>query len=277
VPSGGVGVLLRGLSRNLLVASLLLASGAAIANTTPEASATSASQAYSVLQRLGLLQKPAPAEPARHLEKTAPATPPAPAVSAAASAAEPAPAVNVALAATDPLSRAYELLRAKGLLPGGPAKPHAQADSPRRRPGAERVLVDKSERKLVLFKGGRPYREYRISLGGMPEGPKQRAGDLRTPEGVYTLDWRNPRSRFYKSIHISYPNEQDRTRAAELGVDPGGNIMIHGEHYLPSLKRTLRRAKTPKDWTEGCIAINNESMDEIWHEVADGTPIEIRP
>ena len=190
-----------------------------------------------------------------------------PAVSVEPKAAEP----------TGPLANAYAMLRAKGLLPGGPVKHVERARPVRRMAGAERVVVDKSARKLYLYRNGHPYREYRVSLGAMPVGPKQRAGDLRTPEGSYTLDWRNPHSRYYKAIHISYPNEQDRQRAARLGVDPGGDIMIHGEHYLPSLQRTLRRARTPKDWTEGCIALNNEYIDELWKEVADGTPIEIRP
>jgi murein L,D-transpeptidase YafK len=175
------------------------------------------------------------------------------------------------------VSRAYALLRAKGLLPGGTPGGRQHAAVRSYRPGAERVIVDKSERMLYLFKAGKAYKEYRISLGGFPKGPKLKRGDLRTPEGVYTLDWRNPRSRYYKSIHISYPNDQDRIRAEQLGVDPGGDIMLHGEHYLPALKRTIRRAQSQKDWTEGCIALNNEFMDEIWQEVADGTPIEIRP
>ncbi|MBP8926956.1 MAG: L,D-transpeptidase family protein [Pseudomonadales bacterium] len=144
------------------------------------------------------------------------------------------------------------------------------------RPKADRVLVDKSERKLFLLRNGQAFREFRISLGQAPEGPKMQEGDLRTPEGVYTLDWRNPKSGFYKSIHISYPNDNDRLQAQKRGVSPGGMIMIHGEHYIPSLSRIYRLA-SKKDWTEGCIAINNEEMDELWVTVADGTPIEIRP
>jgi len=93
--------------------------------------------------------------------------------------------------------------------------------------------------------------------------------------GVYTLDWRNPKSRFYKAMHISYPSPSDRERAQEKGVDPGGMVMIHGEHYEPAMRRVLRR--NPKDWTEGCIALNNEHIDELWHTVPVGTPIEIKP
>ena len=104
------------------------------------------------------------------------------------------------------------------------------------------MLVDKSERKLFLLRNGQAFREFRISLGKAPEGPKLQEGDLRTPEGVYTLDWRNPKSGFYKSIHISYPNENDRLQAQKRGVSPGGMIMIHGEHYIPSLSRIYRLA-----------------------------------
>ena len=243
---------------------------------------------YEILQRLGLLQPalaPGPAAAPRtlHNERViirpqaaaqAPARPslelvkPAP-VSEAASAAEPPPSA---------LERAYNLLRLKGLLPGVPGAMPVHAPTTRKsHNGAERVVVDKSERKLYLLRGGKAYREYAVSLGGVPKGPKQRAGDLKTPEGSYTLDWRNPRSRFYKSIHISYPSAEDRMRAERQGVDPGGDIMLHGEHYNPAMKRTLRRARERKDWTEGCIALHNEHIDEIWREVADGTPIDIRP
>ena len=250
-----------------LVGTPLAMAGEAAPDATP-------SKAYSVLQRLGLLHSsggsassavpvtPAPVPPAREPETVVQTQP--------AAVSAPAPA--------DPLARAYEMLRAKGLLPGGAPVVPARAQGMRLpRPGAERVVVDKSDRKLFLLKNGRTYREYRISLGAMPSGPKLRAGDLRTPEGIYTLDWRNPHSRFYKSIHISYPNDDDRVRAQLAGVNPGGNVMIHGEHYLAALSRTLRRASTPKDWTEGCIALKNEQMDELWQEIADGTPIEIRP
>ena len=127
----------------------------------------------------------------------------------------------------------------------------------------------------VTWPAGRLQREYPILLGAMPRGPKMQAGDLRTPEGVYTLDWRNPKSRFYKAMHISYPSPSDRERAQEKGVDPGGMVMIHGEHYEPAMRRVLRR--NPKDWTEGCIALNNEHIDELWHTVPVGTPIEIKP
>ena len=267
----------------VLVASMASVSFGAQAQTSP---AGSPSDPYVVLQRLGLLERP-PAQPA-----SSPSTTPAPGIAQAAKtpalsrsrepvleSARAAPVSEAASAAELPsaLSRAYDMLRAKGLLPGIAGAPPIRSTAARTGATVRSVLVDKSDRKLYLLRDGKVYRQYAISLGGMPRGAKQRAGDLKTPEGNYTLDWRNPNSRFYKSIHISYPNEQDRLRAAQRGVDPGGDIMVHGEHDLPALKRVLRRARNNRDWTEGCIALNNEYIDEIWHEVADGTPIEIRP
>lgn len=139
------------------------------------------------------------------------------------------------------------------------------------------VLVEKSAKTLYLLDGERVLRSYPIALGKNPVGHKEEAGDGRTPEGRYTLDWRNPESRFYRSIHISYPNEQDLERAQASNRDPGEFIMIHGSPaWVPSAdwaKQWLNK----EDWTEGCIAVTNDMMDEIWQLVADGTPIEIRP
>jgi murein L,D-transpeptidase YafK len=141
-------------------------------------------------------------------------------------------------------------------------------------PRADLVLVRKAERKLYLVRDGVPFREYAIALGESPVGHKIMEGDRRTPEGRYLLDWRNPESRFYKSIHISYPSPSDELMAEALGVSPGGMIMIHGESEIP----VLRRANASKDdWTDGCIAVRNEAMEEIWRIVSDGTPIEILP
>ena len=141
-------------------------------------------------------------------------------------------------------------------------------------PRADLVVVKKSERKLYLMRNGEPFRIYSIALGEAPHGHKVRQGDSRTPEGRYTLDWRNPDSRFHKSIHISYPSEDDQLLANALGVDPGGMIMIHGESEIPVLRRV--NSGRP-DWTNGCIAVRNEEMEEIWQTVEDGTPIEILP
>jgi len=133
---------------------------------------------------------------------------------------------------------------------------------------ADRIVVNKSRREMLLLRGQSILRSYRVALGRDPVGHKQREGDGRTPEGDYTIDRRNPRSNYHLSLHISYPNTADRARAAGIGVDPGGDIMIHG------LKNGEPREH---DWTQGCIAVTNSEMDEIWSLVADGTPIRINP
>jgi murein L,D-transpeptidase YafK len=138
------------------------------------------------------------------------------------------------------------------------------------------VVVNKTQRKMQLLKAGQVVREYRINLGDNPYGHKEREGDERTPEGDYILDWRNPRSMFHKSIHISYPNAEDKAAAQAMGVDPGGMIMIHGRpNYIDSPR--IRAEYDNRDWTNGCIAVKNHEMDEIWKVVRDGTPIRILP
>jgi murein L,D-transpeptidase YafK len=138
----------------------------------------------------------------------------------------------------------------------------------------DRVVVYKRERKLVLLSQGKELRTYKIALGSEPAGPKTRQGDHRTPEGAYTLDSRNPNSRFYKAFHISYPNSKDIAAAEKLGVSAGGDIMLHG---LPKEYAWVGREHTLHDWTDGCIAVTNAEMDEIWKLVRVGTPIDIRP
>lgn len=137
-----------------------------------------------------------------------------------------------------------------------------------------KVLVDKSERKLHLISFGKTYRSYRISLGKKPLGSKEHEGDRRTPEGIYWLDWRKTSEKYNLSIHISYPNARDLERAKKAGVSPGGMIMLHGtpvdKDYPEWYFHTL-------DWTEGCIALTNADMREVWNLVRDGTLIEIRP
>ncbi|MCK9796701.1 L,D-transpeptidase family protein [Pseudomonas sp. MAFF 302030] len=138
----------------------------------------------------------------------------------------------------------------------------------------EKVLVLKSAHQLQLINDGKPLKTYRISLGKGPKGPKLMEGDKRTPEGFYWLDWRKPSDRYYLSMHISYPNISDSARARREGVPPGGMIMIHGtpdsEDYPEQFFHTL-------DWTDGCIAMRNVDMREVWGLVKDGTMIEIRP
>ena len=139
---------------------------------------------------------------------------------------------------------------------------------------ADQVVVLKSERTLSLFSQGRLLRTYKVALGSSPAGAKEQEGDHKTPEGRYLLDRRNAKSRFYRSIHVSYPNEQDKTKASERRVSPGGDIMVHG---LPNGFGWLGATHRAQDWTDGCIAVTNAEMDEIWELVPDGTPIEIRP
>ncbi len=139
---------------------------------------------------------------------------------------------------------------------------------------ADLVVVDKSHAKLFLKKQGKVLKEFHVVFGENPKGHKQQEGDERTPEGRYILDFKNPDSRFYKSIHISYPNEQDKARAKAAGVDPGGLIMIHGQKNELGL---FANVVQNFNWTDGCIAVTNPEMDEIWNAVDEGTPIEILP
>ena len=139
---------------------------------------------------------------------------------------------------------------------------------------ADKVVVIKKKRLLLLVKDGEILRRYRVAIGRNPVGTKTRQGDDKTPEGEYVLDRRNPSSRFHRSIHISYPNTNDINRAQRHGVAPGRDIMIHG---LPRNYEDVGELHTVTDWTKGCIAVTNSEIDEIWSFVPDGTPIEIRP
>jgi murein L,D-transpeptidase YafK len=139
---------------------------------------------------------------------------------------------------------------------------------------ADRVVVDKRARTLTLLRGEAVLKTYRVSLGGAPVGHKRQEGDERTPEGLYRIDARNPRSRMHLSLHISYPDSADVAQARARGVSPGGMIMIHGiTNGLGWIGRLHRLA----DWTDGCVAVTNREMDEIWRAVPIGTPIEIQP
>jgi murein L,D-transpeptidase YafK len=139
---------------------------------------------------------------------------------------------------------------------------------------ADKVLVRKKERSLSLLDHGKVLKKYRVALGREPEGPKTSRGDHKTPEGRYVLDGRNQHSQFHRSIHISYPNAEDRVRARKLGLAPGGDIMIHG---LPNGYGWIGGTHRSRDWTDGCIAVTDEEMDEIWRIVPNGTPIEMLP
>ena len=141
-------------------------------------------------------------------------------------------------------------------------------------PVADRVVIEKGARKLHLIQEGKAFRTYKIALGIRPVGDKKREGDFKTPEGKYYLDARNPNSDYFLSIHISYPDPKDRREAGEMGVDPGGAIMIHGQPNDPTRSETYYRTQ---DWTNGCIAVSNSDMIDIWLMTGENTPIEIRP
>ncbi|MCK9275159.1 MAG: L,D-transpeptidase family protein [Syntrophales bacterium] len=138
---------------------------------------------------------------------------------------------------------------------------------------ADMVLVVKSESTLYLIKNRKILKRYKVSLGANPKGHKQKEGDKRTPEGTYILDYKKIDSTFYKAIHISYPNRDDMKRARKAGVNPGGCIMIHGQKNGCGSGANSGRM----NWTDGCIAVSNSDMDEIWGSVAAGTPIKILP
>jgi murein L,D-transpeptidase YafK len=127
---------------------------------------------------------------------------------------------------------------------------------------------------MTLMDHDKVLKTYRVALGGVPVGAKQKQGDHKTPEGEYIIDAKNSRSQFHLSLHISYPNASDRERARRLGVNPGGDIMIHG---LPPAYASLGPLHRQWDWTEGCIAVTDSEIEEIWDLVPVGTRVEIRP
>lgn len=158
------------------------------------------------------------------------------------------------------------MLATSGDLRADSLSPHYQK--------ADALLIVKSERKLYLLREGEVLRDFDIALGLMPEGPKEREGDFRTPEGRYLLQTRNPNSDYFLSLQISYPNRQDGERARAEGVDPGGQIMIHGQPNVPKYSESRYESW---DWTDGCVAVSNSDMIDIWLMTEEGTPIEIRP
>ncbi len=170
------------------------------------------------------------------------------------SATAPPPVVSVTTVATTSLGYARA--------------PSGQFDT------ADKVIVAKGERRLYLLRDNRIIADYPVHLGLNPYGPKQREGDFRTPEGSYRLVRRNPRSDFFLSIQVSYPSDEDVRRAQANGARPGGLIMIHGE---PNVPRKPAEYYARNDWTDGCIAVSNADMVDIWLRTGVGIPIEIRP
>ena len=141
-------------------------------------------------------------------------------------------------------------------------------------PIADKVVIEKAARRLHLMQDGEPFRTFKIALGIRPVGDKTEEGDFKTPEGNYLLDSRNHNSDYFLAIHVSYPNAQDRREAERLGVNPGGAIMIHGQPNVPTRSELYYRTQ---DWTNGCIAVSNSDMIDIWLMTTENTPIEIRP
>jgi L,D-transpeptidase catalytic domain len=138
----------------------------------------------------------------------------------------------------------------------------------------DRIVVEKAARKLSIFRDGRRLKTYRVALGQSPIGPKEREGDMKTPEGIYQIDGRNPQSSFHLALHISYPSNADNARAAERGVSAGFDIMIHG---IRNGRGWIGAFHRRDDWTAGCIALTDEEIEELWRVTPDGTTIEIRP
>ena len=139
---------------------------------------------------------------------------------------------------------------------------------------ADKVVVTKSKHRLELLRGGQTIATYAVSLGRGSGGPKHRQGDGRTPEGIYTIDFHKRDSAFFRALHVSYPNSAERARARALGVDPGGSIMVHG---LPPKLAFVGRLQRSIDWTNGCIALTNAEMQQVFDAVPDGAQIVIRP
>jgi murein L,D-transpeptidase YafK len=137
-----------------------------------------------------------------------------------------------------------------------------------------RIVVEKSARRLSIFRDATQIKTYRIALGANPVGAKQREGDMKTPEGIYKIDGRNPQSNFHLALHISYPSGVDDARASPRGISAGSDIMVHG---IQNGRGWIGAVHRWKDWTAGCIALTDEEIKELWRVTPDGTTIEIRP
>lgn len=147
----------------------------------------------------------------------------------------------------------------------GPGGPVALADS---------VVIEKKAHRLTLYHLGTPFKRFRIALGGQPVGDKVSAGDRRTPEGIFAVEDRNDASDFHLALRLNYPDERHQARADSLGLTPGGDIMIHG---LPTAQAMLGARHRQVDWTNGCVALTNAEIEELWRAVPIGTPVEIKP
>jgi murein L,D-transpeptidase YafK len=138
----------------------------------------------------------------------------------------------------------------------------------------DRIVIEKNKRTLILLDGAKIVKTYRVALGGQPGGAKDRQGDHKTPEGIYSVDAKNPNSQFHKALHISYPSQGDRANARKLGISPGGDVEIHG---LGSKWGWIGAKHRLTDWTDGCVAVTNEEIEEIYPLIKVGTTVEIRP
>lgn len=138
----------------------------------------------------------------------------------------------------------------------------------------DRIIVEKRARTMSVYRGTELLKTYKVALGPNPKGHKEREGDGRTPEGIYRIDFRKRDSAFHRALHVSYPNAEDRRRARRRRVSPGGDIMIHG---LPNGMGAIGKAHVLRDWTNGCIAVTNDEIEELWRVVPNGTTVEIKP
>lgn len=154
-----------------------------------------------------------------------------------------------------------------------PAKRRSKT-SPHRRFVADSIVVEKQLRRMTVWSGSFPIRTYDVALGLNPAGPKRKAKDFRTPEGLYHIEARNPNSKFHRALRVSYPNAEDVARARAMGVPTGGDIMVHG---LPNGQGEVGMYHRSYDWTNGCVAVTDEEIDEMWETVPVGTPIRILP
>ena len=168
------------------------------------------------------------------------------------------------------LSRRFSFL-VFGILVTFVKQCQAQPQSP---PVPDRILIIKATRTLSLMKGFQVLKSYKVALGGQPVGAKERQGDHKTPEGVYSVDRKVPNSRFHLALHLSYPSDANREHARKFGFAPGSDVEIHG---LPADFAWLGSLHRQTDWTDGCIAVTNEEIEEIYPLIKIGTPVEIRP